>query len=118
MLLYLHTLAFLTVVLESAAAAPTFRGFLIQARLVADDSTVVGQFEGLPVGGEYRYGSCANTEVEENSSVILTKIANKYCNNSNIFTGHRISLMPWPAYVFFSAKGFITAGFSDTLYQE
>ena len=69
------TLAFLTVVLESTAAAPTFRGFLIQARLVTDDSTVVGQFEEPPVGGEYRYGSCANTEVEKNSSVILTKIA-------------------------------------------
>ena len=45
-------------------AAPSFRGFLIQARLVADDITVVGQFEEPPAGGEYRYGSCANREVE------------------------------------------------------
>ena len=54
---------YLTVVLESTAAAPSFRGFLIQAQLVADDTTVVGRFEEPPVGGEYRYGSCANTEV-------------------------------------------------------
>ena len=53
----------LAVVLESTAAAPTFRGFLIQARLVADDTTVVGQFEEPPVGAEYQYGFCANTEV-------------------------------------------------------
>jgi hypothetical protein len=53
----------LTVVLESTANASSFRGFLIQARLVADDTTVVGQFEEPPAGGEYRYGSCANTEV-------------------------------------------------------
>ena len=66
-----NTLASLTVVLESTAVAPTFRGFLIQARLVADDSTVVGQFEAPPVGGVYRYGSCANTEVEKN---IIIKI--------------------------------------------
>ena len=67
-----NTLESLTVVLESTAVAPTFRGFLIQARLVADDSTVVGQFEAPPVGGVYRYGSCANTEVEKN---IYSKIA-------------------------------------------
>ena len=51
------------VVLESIAAAPTFRGFLIQARLVADDTTVVGRFEEPPLGAEYRYGSCPSTEV-------------------------------------------------------
>ena len=51
------------VVLESTAAAPTFRGFLIQARLVADDTTVVGQFEETPLGAEYRHGSCVNIEV-------------------------------------------------------
>jgi hypothetical protein len=44
-------------------AAPSFRGFLIQARLVADDTTVAGQFEEPPAGGEYRYGSCSNREV-------------------------------------------------------
>ena len=55
----------LVVVLESTAAAPNFRGFLIQARLVADDMTVVGQFEEPPAGGEYRYGSCANREVDK-----------------------------------------------------
>ena len=54
----------LIVVLESTVAAPSFRGFLIQARLVADDMTVVGQFEEPPAGGEYRHGSCANREVE------------------------------------------------------
>ena len=54
----------LAVSLESTAA-PTFRGFLIQARLVADDSTVVGQFEEPAPGLQYRYGSCANTEVEK-----------------------------------------------------
>ena len=53
----------LAVVLESTAAAPSFRGFLIQARLVADNTTVVGQFEEPPAGGDYRYGSCANREV-------------------------------------------------------
>ena len=51
------------VILESTSAAPTFRGFLIQARLVADDTTVIGQFEEPPVGGEYRHGSRANIEV-------------------------------------------------------
>ena len=51
------------VILESTSAAPTFRGFLIQARLAADDMTVVGQFEEPPAGAEYRYGSCANIEV-------------------------------------------------------
>ena len=54
----------LVVILESTSAAPTFRGFLIQARLVADDTTVVGQFEEPPVGAEYRYGFCANIEVK------------------------------------------------------
>ena len=54
---------FFTVVLESTAAAPTFRGFLIQARMIADDTTVVGQFEDPPAGGEYRYASCTPTEV-------------------------------------------------------
>ena len=54
----------LAVVLESTVAAPSFRGFLIQARLVADDATVVGQFEEPPAGGVYRYGSCANREVK------------------------------------------------------
>ena len=44
-------------------AAPTFRGFLIQARLVADDATVVGRFEDPPVGAQYNYGSCASSEV-------------------------------------------------------
>ena len=63
MMIPLHIFA---VVLESTLAAPTFRGFLIQARLVADDSTVVGRFEEPPPGSEYRYGSCANTEVEKN----------------------------------------------------
>ena len=53
----------LAVIIESTAAAPTFRGFLIQARLVADDSTVVGRFEEPPMGGEYHYGPCANVEV-------------------------------------------------------
>ena len=57
-------LVILAVVLESTAAAPSFRGFLIQARLVADDTTVVGQFEEPPAGGEYRYGSCTKREVE------------------------------------------------------
>ena len=52
------------VVLESTSAAPTFRGFLIQVRLVADDTTVVGRFEEPPVGAEYRYGLCANIEVQ------------------------------------------------------
>ena len=60
MMIPLHIFA---VVLESTLAAPTFQGFLIQARLVADDSTVVGQFEEPPVGGEYQHGPCANVEV-------------------------------------------------------
>ena len=56
---------FFTVVLESTAAAPTFQGFLVQARMIAGDTTVVGQFEDLPTvaGGEYRFGSCTPTEV-------------------------------------------------------
>ena len=58
-------------ILESTAAAPTFRGFLIQARLVADDSTVVGQFEEPPVGGEYRYGFCTNREVGLRKDIYL-----------------------------------------------
>ena len=40
-----------------------FRGFLIQPRLVADDSTVVGQFPEPPAGGDYRYSFCTNREV-------------------------------------------------------
>ena len=56
-------LSFLAVVFESTANASSFRGFLIQARLAVDDTTVVGQFEEPPAGGDYRYGSCANTEV-------------------------------------------------------
>jgi hypothetical protein len=55
----------LAVVVESTVAALSFRGFLIQARLVADDTTVVGQFEEPPAGGEYRYGSCTNVEVTD-----------------------------------------------------
>ena len=69
-----NTLASLTVVLESIATAPTFRGFLIQARLVTDDSTVVGQFEAPPVGAQYRYGSCANTEVEKNKILFTLRL--------------------------------------------
>ena len=66
---------FLAVVLESTAAAPSFRGFLIQARLVADDTTVVGQFEEPPAGGDYRYGTCANAAVKKPScSKILENI--------------------------------------------
>ena len=48
---------------ESTVNASSFRGFLIQARLAVDDTTVVGQFEEPPVGGDYRYGSCTNREV-------------------------------------------------------
>ena len=77
---------FLAVVLESTAAAPSFRGFLIQARLVADDTTVVGQFEEPPAGGEYQYASCANREVEnmrENNSQSVLLKALIPCNNFN-----------------------------------
>ena len=77
---------FLAVVLESTAAAPSFRGFLIQARLVADDTTVVGQFEEPPAGGDYRYGSCTKREVEnmrENNSQSVLLKALIPCNNFN-----------------------------------
>ena len=63
----------LAVVLESPEDAPTtFRGFLIQARLVADDRTVVGQFVSPPVGGEYRYGSCAKVEVDDTVQLVAS----------------------------------------------
>ena len=52
-----------TVTLEATAAAPTFRGFLIQPRMFADDSTVVGQFQEPPVEGDYGYSSCSYREV-------------------------------------------------------
>ena len=51
------------VVLEATAAAPTFRGFLIQPRLVADDSTVVGRFQEPLVGGDYGFGFCLYEQV-------------------------------------------------------
>ena len=52
-----------TVTLAATAAAPTFRGFLIQARMFADDSTVVGRFQEPPIGGDYGYSFCSYREV-------------------------------------------------------
>ena len=51
-----------TVVIETTASAPTFRGFLIQPRLVADDTTVVGRFEEPSPGADYRYSSCGTNQ--------------------------------------------------------
>ena len=51
------------VVLEGTAAAPTFRGFLIQPRLVADDTTVVGGFVEPPIGANYGHSFCSYREV-------------------------------------------------------
>ena len=57
---------FTSVVLEATAAAPTFRGLLIQSRLVADnssDSAVVGRFLEPPVRANYQYSLCSYPEV-------------------------------------------------------
>ena len=101
----------LAVVLESTAAAPSYRGFLIQARLVADDTTVVGQFEEPPPGGEYRYGSCANREVASTLEYI-----------HSLFVILLKSLVPHTLIVFFELGTIILfnkiAGFSDTHYQK
>ena len=41
----------------------TFRGFLIQPRLGADDTTVVGSFASPGPGGDYRLSFCVPPEV-------------------------------------------------------
>ena len=48
----------------------SFRGFLIQPRLAADDTTVVGSFTAPGVGDLYRLSSCTPPEV----STITTEI--------------------------------------------
>ena len=41
----------------------TFRGFLIQARLAADNTTVVGSFVSPSHDDNYQLSSCARQEV-------------------------------------------------------
>ena len=41
----------------------TFQGFLIQARLAADNTTVVGSFVSPSHDDNYRLSSCARQEV-------------------------------------------------------
>ena len=44
-------------------SATPFRGFLLQPRLVADDTTVVGLFAAPANGDAYRLSSCTPPEV-------------------------------------------------------
>ena len=54
---------FLAVVTLQLSTATFFRGFLIQPRLAADDTTVVGSFAAPGAGGVYRLSSCTPAEV-------------------------------------------------------
>ena len=62
------TLMFLAVVTLQPALGPGptptfFRGFLIQPRLAADDTTVVGSFNGPGARDDYQLSSCSPPEV-------------------------------------------------------
>ena len=56
----------------NGAGATFFRGFLIQPRLAADDTTVVGLFAAPGAGDIYQQSSCATPLVLLMSVVLLT----------------------------------------------
>ena len=52
-----------------------FRGFLIQPRMAADDTTVVGSFTAPGAGDIYQLSSCTLPEVSTTTTEINTLIS-------------------------------------------